>query len=65
MDIIERLFKQKKECCGCTACVAICPNNALIMRSDEEGFEYPFLYKERCVECLLCVRVCPNKTRSS
>lgn len=63
MDNIQTLYKKKEECCGCTACIAICPNKALTMQVDEEGFEYPYLNKEKCIGCLLCVKVCPNKAK--
>ena len=35
------LYKRKEECCGCTACYAICPKEAISMVEDGEGFEYP------------------------
>lgn len=38
---IPVLYKRKEECCGCTACYAICPKEAISMIEDEEGFEYP------------------------
>lgn len=38
---IPVLYKRKEECCGCTACYAICPKEAISMVEDEEGFEYP------------------------
>ncbi len=63
MDNIQMLYAMKEECCGCSACIAICPHNALTMKVDEEGFEYPYLNKEKCVGCLLCVNVCPNKAK--
>lgn len=37
---IPVLYKRKEECCGCTACYAICPKEAISMIEDEEGFEY-------------------------
>lgn len=37
---IPVLYKRKEECCGCTACYAICPKEAISMVEDEEGFEY-------------------------
>ena len=39
---IPVLFKEKKECCGCTACYAICSQMAISMIEDEEGFVYPY-----------------------
>ncbi len=52
------LFENKKDCCGCSACKNICPNNAINMISDNEGFWYPDI-SNNCVNCGLCVKVCP------
>lgn len=32
------VFTNKESCCGCSACQQICPQNAIAMNSDEEGF---------------------------
>ena len=45
------LYKRKEECCGCTACYAICPKEAISMVEDEEGFEYPQIDESKCVRC--------------
>ena len=50
--------QQKQDCCGCTACQAICPQKAITMVPDEEGFLYPAIDEERCVHCDLCRKVC-------
>lgn len=55
------LFKQKKECCGCTACYAVCPKHAIRMILDDEGFEYPEIDTEKCIRCNRCIQVCPMK----
>ena len=34
-------IKDKKECCGCNACVQACPLHCISMEADEEGFWYP------------------------
>lgn len=52
-------IKEKKNCCGCTACYNICPVKAIIMEPDEEGFLYPKVDGEKCVECGMCEKVCP------
>jgi len=52
------LFKEKQDCCGCTACINICPKSAISMTSDEEGFRYPQIDKTQCNECGLCKKVC-------
>mgnify|MGYP000171639617 CR=1 FL=1 len=41
VENIPILFKSKEDCCGCTACYAICPKMAISMVEDEEGFDYP------------------------
>lgn len=55
------LFRDKSECCGCSACFSICPKNAISMIVDEEGFEYPILNANLCIGCQSCIKVCPFK----
>ena len=59
---IPILYNKKEECCGCTACYAICPKEAIFMVEDEEGFEYPQIDENKCVRCYQCINVCPIKT---
>lgn len=56
---------KKENCCGCTACAAICPKSCIEMKEDKEGFRYPEVDEEICIECGACERVCPilNKTK--
>ena len=58
---IPKLYKNKEECCGCTACYAVCPKSAISMVEDEEGFEYPKIDEEKCIRCYQCLKVCPFK----
>lgn len=51
----------KKQCCGCEACVQICPKKCITMKMDEEGFYYPVVDTDICVNCGLCENVCPIK----
>ena len=53
------LYTKKEDCCGCWACESICPQNAIQMRVDEEGFLYAYALDQLCVHCGLCERVCP------
>ena len=50
----------KSQCCGCTACVSICPKQCITMREDEEGFLYPVVDSSHCIDCNLCKKVCPE-----
>jgi coenzyme F420-reducing hydrogenase beta subunit len=52
-------IKDKAKCCGCTACVSICPKNCIEMESDFEGFLYPKVNEDICIDCGMCERVCP------
>lgn len=56
---MEKKLINKKECCGCTACLHVCPMNCIIMQEDEEGFLYPIIGKEKCIHCHQCEKVCP------
>lgn len=58
---IPLLYERKEECCGCTACFAICPKEAIVMTEDEEGFLYPEIKEDRCIKCYQCLHVCPFK----
>ncbi len=50
----------KSDCCGCTACVSVCPVHCIVMRRDrEEGFDYPVANPDICIGCGRCESVCP------
>lgn len=50
--------REKKDCCGCSACADVCPINAIKMESDEEGFLYPKINEDICIRCGKCDKVC-------
>lgn len=52
------IYKGKSDCCGCTACMAICPHCAIEMQPDKLGFLYPVVDAAKCVDCGLCDKVC-------
>lgn len=56
-----QLIDNKYACFGCSACKASCPQNAIEMVADAEGFLYPQIREDACVDCGLCVEVCPGK----
>lgn len=53
-------IKDKKDCCGCSACAQRCPKQCITMQSDDkEGFLYPVVDTTLCINCGLCNKVCP------
>ena len=64
------ILSQKKEitntCCGCGNCAIICPNKAIEIKKNKNGFIEAEIQKEKCTNCGLCKKVCPyNGQRSS
>lgn len=53
-------IKIKSDCCGCSACIQICPKQCISMNEDNEGFLYPEIEKDICINCGLCEKVCPE-----
>ena len=49
----------KHNCCGCEACVQICPKHCISFTPDSEGFSYPNVDENLCIKCGLCEKVCP------
>ena len=58
---LPELYRDRSECCGCTACAAVCPRDAITMEPDEEGFAYPVVNVATCVRCGRCMDVCTFK----
>lgn len=52
-------IKEKHNCCGCSACVLVCPKQCISMSADNEGFLYPQVDGAICIDCGLCDKVCP------
>ena len=52
-------IQDKKDCCGCSACVQCCPKQCIKLYEDEEGFLYPKVDNSICIDCGLCEQVCP------
>ena len=52
-------IKNKKDCCGCSACVQKCPKQCISLKEDNEGFLYPEVDKVTCIDCGLCEKMCP------
>ena len=48
----------KEKCTGCSACVEVCPVNAIKIETAKA------VIAEECVECGACVNECPNEAIS-
>lgn len=57
-QMIDQLSKEK--CCGCEACLQVCPKSCISLEMDNEGFWYPIIDKSICVNCNKCDSVCPG-----
>ncbi len=49
----------KNQCTGCCACIDICPQNAITVITDIDGFQIPQIAEEMCTHCDRCDKVCP------
>lgn len=47
-----------EKCTGCNACYSVCPNDAIYMKKNDEGFLYPLVDKNKCNGCRDCLDVC-------
>jgi len=52
-------------CCGCGACIAVCPRNAFQLRADGIVELRPSYDTVLCRGCFLCARVCPSLEEGS
>lgn len=55
----DMVYADKRECFGCTACKIVCPVQCIEMKTDEEGFSYPFINESQCIRCGKCKTICP------
>lgn len=46
-------------CTGCSACINICPKNALSLKQDSLGYYRATLDTEKCIDCGKCSKICP------
>lgn len=57
--LLNKLYNNKSNCCGCSSCVQRCPRKCITIKSDSEGFLYPNINEIECIHCGLCEKVCP------
>lgn len=56
--------RKPEDCCGCTACYAVCTVRCISMPTDSEGFPYALADRELCTGCGKCDMVCPVMNRA-
>lgn len=52
-------------CCGCLACVDVCPAKCVNTKLNDEGFVYTSVDNVNCIQCGKCFDVCPATTKST
>ncbi len=50
------------QCCGCSACVDICPKNAITIKDTLKAYN-AVIDTDKCVNCDACTRVCQQNNR--
>ncbi len=54
------VLPEREQCCGCTACMNVCPKQCIKMENDKYGFAYPVVWKSsECIQCGACTNRCP------
>ena len=56
MNVLDNSY----DCTGCGVCSLKCPQNAIEMKEDNEGFLYPNINELICVNCNICRSQCPQ-----
>ncbi len=59
-DMSMELRGRGKACCGCYACLNVCPRDAITMSTDYDGNCMAVVDMLSCVDCGLCVGACPQ-----
>lgn len=53
-------FVPPQKCCGCLACIDLCPKSCIDKSQDSKGFLTVRVNKELCINCGKCRTVCPS-----
>lgn len=53
------MIQDFSKCTGCSACLNICPSDAISKKENKFGFLYPVIENSKCINCRMCDEVCP------
>lgn len=56
---------KKEVCTGCSSCMNACPQDAITMVSNNEGFKYPVIESTKCIGCRICQKACPKLNKNN
>ena len=62
-DETQNIYTYNSLCCGCGSCKEVCPNSAINIKINEQGFYQSFVDDKLCVNCRKCISVCPVQQR--
>lgn len=52
-----------QDCTLCMACYNVCPKNAVVLTTDENGYEKLYIDSDKCINCGLCTKVCNQREK--
>lgn len=55
---IKQSICDENKCTGCGACYIKCPQQAIKMNADQDGFLAPVIDENKCIHCNICKSVC-------
>ena len=54
------VIRHSMDCCGCSACIDVCPHHCITQITDTDGYIKPSVDANQCVDCHQCEKVCPE-----
>lgn len=61
---MDMLVCEKDKCCGCNACVNICPKKCISLVDEVKSIN-ALINKDKCIDCKMCKKVCQVNNKNS